>query len=346
MAEQKEVRQIYAHRRQSAKVSVIVPMFHASGDLDNLFSDLEKQTFTDFELVMVDDGSKDGSCDKACALARKLESRISGVRILEEPNGGQGHARNTALSCCSGEYDLFLDQDDHILPDYIEQLVNRAEETGADIVISGYREVFRDGRLKNEVKLSNSTWCRFMNITPWGKIYRASFVRAHDARFMPVKLGEDIYFNLTLYSCGARVAYTSYIGYYWVVNDTSLSRTQQRAIHDDTTLFPLLTALAEIRDQHKELWKADPDFEYFVIKLCVYHLLLVTENNSYEEVRSYRDGLFSWLGTNFPSFLHNSLIRPFRPDGEKMNVRLIVWAYMLLYRCHLDGILLRIRCRK
>lgn len=316
--------------------------------MEGLFQCILRQTFRDAELLFIDDGSSDHSG----AAIRDLCSRYgineySGdpaetdgfcYRLIEEDNQGQGLARNAGIRQAGGKYLIFIDQDDHFDKDYFETLVRKAEATAADVVLTGYREVYPDGKVKNEVHLTNAEWCRFMNITPWGKIYQRAFLLEHDIKYDSLQLGEDIYFNLQVYSESQRVQYLDYVGYDWVVNPSSFSRTAQRSLKNQITLFPLFEALTKL--DTFQMWRKDEQYEYFLLKTCIYHLLLTARHSSKKDVRSYRDQLFSWLEKYFPGFETNPLIRPWKPKGELWKVRLAVWGYMKLYRHNLDYLLL------
>lgn len=341
-----DVEVVYSRSKNTPAISVIIPVFNAGSAYTQLFFDLSKQTLRDFELILVDDGSQDATLQEILHYAKEKCEGFAGVKVLTEKNSGQGTARNTGIDYADGSYLVFLDQDDRIRTDYLDVLYQTALHEDADVVISGYREIFDNGKIRNEVVLTNNKWCRFMNITPWGKIYRTSFIKKHNIRFLPVKLGEDIYFNIKAYSNMPNVAYTTYVGYHWMVNMSSLSRTEHRELHEDTTLFPILNAIKDLRIDYKSVWDEDPDLDYFVVKTCIYHILLLSKTTSYENTYAYRAQLFSYLKEKFPASINSPLFAPGKPTGEKPFVRRTVSTYMILYRCHLDGLLLRFLCEK
>lgn len=332
-------------------LSVIIPVYNGSRYIDSLLKCIMRQTFRDLELVFVDDGST----DESSSLIREVCSR-NGIpeegpdaafsnektacyRLITQSNQGQGEARNTGIDNSTGKYIAFIDQDDHFEPDYLEQLVCKAESCGADVVLTGYREIYQDGRVRNSVKLKNAGWCRFMNITPWGKIYRRDFLCRNKIRFQPLVLGEDIYFNLQVYQRAAVMVHLEYIGYDWIVNEESLSRTSHRSLNGHVTLFPLLEALTALPDF--SAWQSDEMISYFFLKTCIYHLLISAHNSASEDIAEYRRELFAWMKQYFPGFEKNRLIRLTKPDGELFKVRMFVCLYMALYRLGLDQALLK-----
>ena len=114
------------------KLSIIVPVYNAEKHLDKTITNILEQTFTDFELLLIDDGSKDRSGD-ICDNWSKKDSR---VKVIHQENTGVGGARNAGLEVAQGEYIGFVDNDDLIHPQMYEILLGIAEKENADIVMS------------------------------------------------------------------------------------------------------------------------------------------------------------------------------------------------------------------
>lgn len=120
------------------KVSIIIPLFNAEDYLDRCLHSVLDQDFPSFEVILVDDGSTDSSpliCDRYSA----TDSRF---RTIHKPNGGVSSARNAGLELAKGEYIMFLDSDDALLPDGLDVMMEKVN--GEDMVIAGYG-VFYDG---------------------------------------------------------------------------------------------------------------------------------------------------------------------------------------------------------
>lgn len=111
-------------------ISVIVPVYNVESYLQESVDSILKQTYKDFEIILIDDGSEDLSgkiCDKYAA----LDSR---VKVIHTINQGQGAARNSGLSLAQGEYIAFVDSDDVVHPDYLKEMYRLAKDNLADIV--------------------------------------------------------------------------------------------------------------------------------------------------------------------------------------------------------------------
>lgn len=126
----------------SPSVTVIVPVYNVARFLSECLDSLLLQTFRDFEIVAVNDGSTDDSGD---LLARYAAEYPGVVRVFSKPNGGLGDARNVGIERARGEYLSFVDADDTVEPTFLAELFARAAATDADLVLCGILNVFDDG---------------------------------------------------------------------------------------------------------------------------------------------------------------------------------------------------------
>lgn len=126
---------------QSPSISVIVPVYNVETWLPACVESLLAQTFTDFELILVDDGSPDG-CP---ALCDEYQARDSRIRVIHQKNGGLSAARNAGLKIARGETIAFVDADDVVDPTYLEQLFSALCDSDADMAICAVEDVAEDG---------------------------------------------------------------------------------------------------------------------------------------------------------------------------------------------------------
>ena len=185
-------------------VSVIVPVYNGERFLKNCINNILTQTFTDFELILINDGST----DQSAAILAEFEKNDSRIRIITQPNGGVGAARNAGLDACRGEYIRFIDCDDTLPPDSLETLVSKAQQNGSDLVIAAYTEIvgsmatLRD-LPKREETLPCNEFLRHFSRYPtsfyygvlWNKLFRRDLITQHHLRFIPgMTWGEDFCF--------------------------------------------------------------------------------------------------------------------------------------------------------
>ncbi len=320
-----------------AVVSVIVPVYNGSQYIDRIIDNVLRQTYRHLEVLFIDDGSTDGSADiirdKIGSLDEVALSSIN-FRVISQPNMGQGGARNTGIDNASGDYLLFMDQDDYIESEYIDMLVKHAVYTDADMIFSGYKHVDSNGNVLDQAVLTNDDWCRFMNITPWGKIYKCSYIRDNNIRFLPVPLGEDIYFNVRAYSHTDKAVHSDYVGYSWLLNESSVSNTTHRRYDEKANMVTLFKTMSKMDGAEK--WMADKTFEFFILKTALFHILYLAGYESNKKLLSYRDDVFRWIKKYFPDYKYNKLIGWNKPDGERANVRHVIAMYMLMHRVGVD----------
>lgn len=208
------------------KLSVIIPVYNKKHYLSGLLEQLRAQTFRDYECLLIDDGSTDGSgavCDEFAAKDTRL-------RVFHIPNGGVAHARNVGLDHARGEYVTFIDSDDGIRPDYLDNLVRCIEESGAQLVISGFEKVTSEGRLVRTVCPVHRGTLPFQDLLPtfaaeqkesgvFGYCFAKLFPRAlvKNIRFSErLKLAEDFDFYLNLYELINTVCLDDHTGYLYL----------------------------------------------------------------------------------------------------------------------------------
>ena len=181
------------------KISIIVPVYKVEAYLRPCVDSILAQTFTDFELILVDDGSPDHSG----AMCDEYAVRDSRVRVVHKANSGVSAARNTALDLAAGDYIACVDSDDQIAEDYLEKLFRALEREAADIAICGYTSIEEKeaGDLSPTPeglweKTTGKQLCMLMyqkpreiNVAPWGKLYRRRFFE--NVRFPEGKVHED-----------------------------------------------------------------------------------------------------------------------------------------------------------
>lgn len=211
-------------------VSVIIPIYNSEDKLERCVKSVLDQTYKDFEVLLIDDGSKDGSL-KIC---EKFATEDERVRVISKENEGVSATRNRGIDLAKGEYIQFLDSDDYIAPDMMELLVTRMEETKADVVVSGYTEIRAEGRkdiLPGYAGSCNVTELQqeYPNIfgivilnAIWNKMYRRD--RIQGIRFHEdISLGEDLIFNLEYLKKSGNLSFIQSPLYRYDIREESLN---------------------------------------------------------------------------------------------------------------------------
>ena len=220
------------------KVSVIVPCWNGARYLGACLDSLLAQTERDFEAIVIDDGSQDGSL----ALARDYAQRDVRVRVLHQVNSGVSAARNAGLAQARGEWIAFVDSDDLLPPDALETMLSGAGD-GVDMVVCPH-ETF-DERGQTDVVIPETRWMdrcgerqrravarrliegdSVLNIM-CGKLHRRALIEREGLHLTAgVKVAEDALFNLEAALCGRGVAYVNRVAYRYRMHEGSAMHTQ------------------------------------------------------------------------------------------------------------------------
>lgn len=208
------------------KVSIITPVYRVEKYLPKCIDSILAQTFQDYELIIVDDGSPD-SCGK---IADDYAQKDARIRVIHKANGGAPSARNAGIKIAKGDYFLFPDSDDWIEPAYLHNMVMLAERSRAEVVISGYTmEYYEQGRSQTyeivveEKQFTTQEQVRknlhhyfnnMMMAVPWNKLYKANYIREHNILFPDLKW-DDLHFNMDIIMDIQSVAISSSSGYHF-----------------------------------------------------------------------------------------------------------------------------------
>ncbi len=204
------------------EISVIVPVYNSEEYLSKCVQSILSQTYTNFELILVNDGSSDGSLQ----LCKKWADKDRRIIVIDKINGGVSSARNAGIEKAVGNWITFIDSDDWVDVDFLEKLYCLMQENkNVDIISTGIRYVYPDKNTE-EVRLDSAN-CSLFNsaeflsvlsqvliTSPVAKLYRRSIIVENDIIFpVGINIGEDRAFNLSyLQKCKNSVR-NSYIGY-------------------------------------------------------------------------------------------------------------------------------------
>lgn len=198
------------------KLSIIVPVYQVEAHIDECITSILDQTFRDFELILVDDGSLD-RCPAICDAYAQKDSRI---RVIHQKNQGLSAARNTGLQAARGDYIGFVDSDDFIEASMYEKLLDNLEREKADISVCGRYKVWGDKKIQEQksnvykvmdsaqaLALMNTNVLGYFDVAAWDKIYKRSCFKGIE--FPEGKLCEDWFVMYKLFFNARRIVYDS-----------------------------------------------------------------------------------------------------------------------------------------
>lgn len=263
-------------------VSVVVPVFNASGFLRTCLDSILAQTLRDIEVICVDDGSSDGSRD----LLHEYAARDARVTVLSQPNSGAGAARNLGMDTATGTYLSFLDADDFFEPKMFEAVSARCDACEADVGVFQARyydtatgecapaRMVRVDLLPETMPFSRrdipGDILTFTPAAPWNKLYRHSFVRKKGLRFQELRRANDLLFTKLAMAEADRIVHVDEV----LVNYRIGHASSLQAANDETP-FEFIEALVALRSELAErgmLAEIERSFVNTALLNCLYNL--------------------------------------------------------------------------
>lgn len=259
-------------------ISIIIPVYQAEKHLSGAVESVLAQTYKEWELILIDDGSNDASG----AICDDYVNKNERIRVLHKSNGGQSSARNKGLEMAKGKYIYWMDNDDIIFPEACEILLRNMEQYGADISVCSY--LTKDDRggighnehLGNVVVLDNkeglkSFLTREVDIYIWTKLYRKSFLDKYNIRFEEGRSDEDFLFNALAFAYSVKTVVQDIPVYIYSIRKNSTCRQfpklRLKKYIDDTwyRIMKIEALVAEIYPQYTYLAKRQSILYIFII---------------------------------------------------------------------------------
>lgn len=219
-------------------VSIIMPVYNAEQYLASSIESVLAQTAKDFELLLINDGSKDSSL----SICREFEARDSRVRVLDKPNGGVSSARNLGLDEAKGEWLMFIDSDDWLTEDALAVCLEHTPEY--DVIRFSFRALYSETKSQDRPVKDVSTPAKFLRmqlerragLTVWGGLFRRSLFTDNKIYFDPnIIYGEDwlVAMRLTLCSKNIKTLPNAYCYLYNVFNAGSCTNnlSPRKVVH-------------------------------------------------------------------------------------------------------------------
>ena len=320
-------------------ISIVIPVYNAEEYLKKCVDSILAQTYPNWELVLVDNGSTDESMEICRAYANR-DVRITAFHQYR--NRGVSVARNLGMERCSGQFITFIDADDWVKKDYLEKLVKLQKKQDADMVICGYDRVYEEDRRKStEVSQKPGKYAiRNYNVKQylkryllegnphcWGVLYKSSIL---DQLKFPsgLTIGEDLLFILEAALRSEKIAVTDYVGYQYYINTSgAMLKKFTPSYMDQITCWE--RALKRIEETY-------PELTVKVESILVVSLLLVVGKISEldaKEQKEYKKEIEDCYRI-FMQYGKKKEIQKYLPSGYPLKVlmyRLAPKVYIFLY---------------
>ena len=275
-------------------ISIIIPVYNVEKYLAKCIDSILNQTFTDWELILIDDGSIDQS-GKICDEYTDKDNRI---KVIHKKNEGVSKARNTGIILAKGEYLCFVDSDDWIAPTYLQDF--KVQEQQCDFYFSGalydtYNKVYsykkyKDKFCNNKYEIRDEFFDQDLlsNGYPWGKLFKTQIIKKNGLKFNEqLTINEDHLFIFCYFSLVNTLYITNTAGYHYTVFDNS-----GRKLSGKINSFKELKIASEQFDltikRLKDLWGISQEkynnlYKIFVIskRLLAFRSLIIFKDKRY-----------------------------------------------------------------
>ena len=310
------------------KISIIVPVYNTEKYLPRCIDSILGQSFADFELLLIDDGSTDESGAICDAYAKKDDR----VRVFHQPNKGVSAARNVGLKYATGDWIFFPDSDDIVMPDAFEFMMKLLDEQ-TDYLMVGYQVYDEDGNCTYSVadkkqltktrdealmEMFSPTDYRYQGYL-WNKLFKASIIKEHNISFVQgIKFNEDRLFNVE-YLCHTNgdVAYTTSPVYQYIERPTSaMASLTQRftpAFITDLEAFVKMRKVLLKTQIPKDIIAAHADAMYYSVNRY-YSMCRQFNKTSLKDTLNVEKRLISGVG--FRQWLHYRLEKVNRKSNK------------------------------
>lgn len=219
-------------------ISIIVPIYNAEIYLTEMIESVLAQTYSDWELLLINAGSEDGSL----AICQKYAEEYENIYVMESEKQAPGISRNLGMKQARGKYICFVDADDYLsCPQLLEHYIQVGEKGKNDIVVCDYERLWNEKLLAaashtsfSKYGIGNKEFCfrGFFSVGNlsyvWNKLYLKSFLETNDIWFSDHDYAEDKLFNMKCYLLGATYAFLSEKGYVYRKNEQSISHQYEK----------------------------------------------------------------------------------------------------------------------
>lgn len=299
------------------KVSVIVPVYNMEKYLDECLSSLVNQTFKDYEIIVINDGSNDSSIKIMNDYKRRYSKLI---RVFSNENQGISKTRNFGIEKAKGEYITFIDSDDYVEKTFLKDMYNKITTTKSDICVCDYYTVNENDEVK-EYKLSsfedstiknNPQLLFIINSSPWNKLYKKSLFK--DLKFEVIKY-EDLLLIPKLLVCSKKITKLNKCLNYYRIRENSETTTH------DKKVFDILKILGNLNNFFKDKELFDNcylEIEYFNIYRVTMYIIQQRYQQDREIRKEFINNAYKHLDTNFPNWRNNVYYKKRRSFIKRM----------------------------
>lgn len=279
------------------KISVIVPVFNLEQYIGRCLDSLLAQTYMNIEIIIIDDGS----CDGSSQIIAKYEKEHSNIKVIKQKNRGVTAARIAGVKAATGDYIGFVDGDDYIDADMYELLMNNMHQYHAEISHCGYQMEFSDGRIKafyntGEVIVQDNTQGLIdlisgARVEPglWNKLYKKKLFE-NFRQDESIRINEDLLMNYYLFKKAQNSVFCDVCKYHYIIRENSASRQK---LNRNKIIDPIRVKQIMLEDSNVALVKAEIQRMYMETLLNIYNQIIL--NDARKEYQDYKRSILKLL---------------------------------------------------
>lgn len=274
------------------QISIIMPMYNIGKYIEQSILSIIEQSFTDFELICIDDGSTDNTVE----IVQEYMCIDKRITLLTQSHGMAGVARNLGMTKAKGQYYLFLDGDDFFDPLMLEKSYSKIIEDDADVCIYGARMFFESTKkykqsnvflkkeyIPQEIPFEGKTFPYIFNIStasPWNKLIRKSLIEKYHIQFMSLPRCNDVYFIFLTLAVADKIT---------ILDETLVNYRQSPAslqATNDKSPWDWYTAIKALKDKLINLGifeNVEQSFMNYALSLCIYNLFSLKNGANFTE---------------------------------------------------------------
>lgn len=293
-------------------VSIIVPVYNVEKYLKKCLDSLVKQSYSNIEIIIVNDGSLD---DSKAIIKKYYQKYPQLIKSYEKENGGLSDARNYGLKKAQGKYLTFIDSDDYIASDYIEKMYKAIKKNNSDVVICNYYTVkdkqkkIEKNYIPNQVgNLAIDKNQLFNSWAVWNKMFSQKIIKDNNLLFSKGVIYEDMRFTLKVLLKANKISYVDEALYYYIYRQNSIMNSQNleknkdilKGFEDIISYYQKENAYGEFKEE----------IEFLAIKhILIYALVRVIKTSTNKEIKTNILPYLNYLNTNFPNYKENKYLK-------------------------------------
>ena len=281
-------------------ISIIIPAYNAEKYLNKCLDSLINQTMNNIEIIIVNDGSKDNTEEIVKSYSDKR------IKYYKNDNHGIGYTRNFGISKATGKYVMFLDSDDYVEKNICEELFNKAENDGLDLVICDFYKEYDNGKKEKIItetfknsSLKDNPDIITEYLAPWAKLYKRELLIDNKIKFVENLKYEDAPFVIEALDRAKLIGKVDKCLVHYIVHGNSETTIR------DKRIFDIFKIIKKIRDYAKEKKYLKDRIDKLTVRIITNYTIQQREQENKEDAMQFIDEAFDLLEKEVPDYKNN-----------------------------------------